>query len=45
MRKDVNRDLHIDIPYKRIWQAKEHANAVINGTDQESFQSFLYYYQ
>ena len=45
MRKDVERDLHIDISYKRIWQAKEHANAIINETNQESFQLLPHYYQ
>ena len=45
MRKDIDHDLHIDIPYKQIWQAKEHANAIINGTDQESFQLLPRYCQ
>src|SRR5947207_12928865 len=31
--------------YKRILQAKEHANAIINGTDQESFQLLPHYCQ
>ena len=45
MRKDIERDLHIDILYKRIWQAKEHINTIINETDQESFQLLPHYCQ
>ena len=45
MRKDVECDLLIDISYKRIWQAKEHVNTVINETDQESFQLLPHYCQ
>lgn len=45
MRKDIGRELHINVPYKRIWDAKEHANAIINGTDQESFQLLPRYCQ
>ena len=45
MRKDIKRELNIDIPYKRTWQAKEHATFVIHGTEEESFQLLPQYCQ
>ena len=45
MRKDVRRELNLDLPYNRIWGAKEHATSLIHGTDEESFQLLPYYCQ
>jgi len=38
LRNDITRELSLNIPYKRAWQATEHARHVINGTDKESYQ-------
>lgn len=37
MRKDIERDLGMKVPYKRAWQAAERAKQILNGSDKQSY--------
>jgi zinc finger SWIM domain-containing protein 3 len=41
MQEDIQRELHITVPYKYVLDAKEHTVKSLNGTDVESFNYFL----
>lgn len=37
LKKDIQRQYGIEIPYSRVWSAKEFANAMINGSHEETY--------
>lgn len=45
LRKDINRELNITVPYKRAWQASEIGRQIIHGSDEESYQLLPRYCQ
>jgi hypothetical protein len=45
LRKDINRELNITVPYKRVGQASEIGRQIIHGSDEESYQLLPRYCQ